>query len=289
MEKRDLIGKLCPYCKSQFLPDDNVVLCSECDMPHHRDCWIENKCCTTFGCTGTIKGLDGATVAPEEINVGTAVPQQNMASFCTKCGAPIAQGNAFCTKCGNPVSAQRAQSYTPPTQNWTYGTGAYGGNQGYNNAYQTGQSYAGTYGQQTELDPNVVRMIGQKEEYYVSKFLEMKKEDKKTSWNWPAFLITPYWLIYRKMYAYGGAVLAANLLLSLIGGALCSLLSLAIDVVAGIYGNYIYMDYLEKQSQQAKTMTEAERAPFINGKSGVNTAAAVISAIAYGILVQLLL
>ena len=33
--------------------------CSACEMPHHKDCWIENQGCTTFGCQGTIRGLDG--------------------------------------------------------------------------------------------------------------------------------------------------------------------------------------------------------------------------------------
>ena len=36
-----------------------IVQCSACEMPHHKDCWIENQGCTTFGCQGTIRGLDG--------------------------------------------------------------------------------------------------------------------------------------------------------------------------------------------------------------------------------------
>ncbi len=34
-------------------------MCSACEMPHHKDCWIENQGCTTFGCQGTIRGVDG--------------------------------------------------------------------------------------------------------------------------------------------------------------------------------------------------------------------------------------
>ena len=58
----DYTGKICPYCKTAFKPDDEIVVCSECDMPHHKDCWIENQGCTTFGCLGTIKGLAMTTV-----------------------------------------------------------------------------------------------------------------------------------------------------------------------------------------------------------------------------------
>lgn len=49
-----LLGQVCPYCKSELTNADEVVFCSECKMPHHKICWIENKGCTTFGCQGTI-------------------------------------------------------------------------------------------------------------------------------------------------------------------------------------------------------------------------------------------
>ena len=54
------IGKVCPYCKSTFKEGDDIVVCSECEMPHHKDRWIDNKGCTTFGCQGTIQGIDFA-------------------------------------------------------------------------------------------------------------------------------------------------------------------------------------------------------------------------------------
>lgn len=53
------IGKICPFCKTAFKEGDDIVICSACDMPHHKECWIENQGCTTFGCSGTIEGLSG--------------------------------------------------------------------------------------------------------------------------------------------------------------------------------------------------------------------------------------
>ena len=50
----NVYGRLCPYCKAKLNPYDNIVFCSECNMPHHFECWLENKQCTTFGCQGTI-------------------------------------------------------------------------------------------------------------------------------------------------------------------------------------------------------------------------------------------
>ena len=50
----DLYGKICPYCKTRLQQGDDIIVCSECNMPHHKECWIENEGCTTFGCSGTI-------------------------------------------------------------------------------------------------------------------------------------------------------------------------------------------------------------------------------------------
>ena len=59
----DYTGKICPFCKTAFKTGDEIVVCSECDMPHHKDCWIENQGCTTFGCLGTIKSTDDSTTS----------------------------------------------------------------------------------------------------------------------------------------------------------------------------------------------------------------------------------
>ncbi|MHB0935567.1 MAG: RING finger protein [Armatimonadota bacterium] len=44
------VGKTCPYCQTPLKPHDQVVVCTECRMPHHQDCWEDNGGCTTFGC-----------------------------------------------------------------------------------------------------------------------------------------------------------------------------------------------------------------------------------------------
>ncbi len=51
------LGKVCPYCKTEFIEGDEIVVCSDCEMPHHKECFIENKGCTTFGCQGSMKSL----------------------------------------------------------------------------------------------------------------------------------------------------------------------------------------------------------------------------------------
>ena len=73
----EFIGKTCPYCKTPFQEGDDVVICSVCEMPHHKECWVENRECTTFGCTGTIQGISAK-------NAGLA--------FCPHCDGPFYKG-----------------------------------------------------------------------------------------------------------------------------------------------------------------------------------------------------
>lgn len=48
----EYVGKVCPYCHNAIKSTSDIVVCSTCDTPHHKDCWSENGGCTTYGCTG---------------------------------------------------------------------------------------------------------------------------------------------------------------------------------------------------------------------------------------------
>ena len=52
-------GKTCPLCKNPFKEDEAIVICSDCEVPHHLLCWQKNYGCTTFGCTGAVKETGG--------------------------------------------------------------------------------------------------------------------------------------------------------------------------------------------------------------------------------------
>lgn len=123
-------GKTCPYCKTSFQEDDEVVVCDICEMPHHKDCWFDNGQCTTFGCTGKIKDLlpynqNSAPVVnasqpqaqpqpqvqptfvppaqPQQVySAPVAQPQQSFA-FCIYCGNKYVVGDMFCRKCGKKI------------------------------------------------------------------------------------------------------------------------------------------------------------------------------------------
>jgi len=48
------VGKTCPYCQTPLKPHDQAVVCPQCGMPHHRDCWEDNGGCTTYGCVNGV-------------------------------------------------------------------------------------------------------------------------------------------------------------------------------------------------------------------------------------------
>ena len=107
----DFSNKICPYCKTKFSDDDDIIVCSECEMPHHKECWIENQGCTTFGCLGTITATNTTTTnvpatdyVPATNYVATEqAPAQPISSdtvFCTFCGARCSSTSVFCSNCG---------------------------------------------------------------------------------------------------------------------------------------------------------------------------------------------
>lgn len=282
----DYTGKICPFCKTEFKPGDDIVVCSDCDMPHHKDCWVENQGCTTFGCLGTIKNADSGatTVTATQMNYDEPrAAYSNSVVYCTRCGAQNPSSSAFCSKCGNRLTTvaevhTQAPVYTQANPN-NSNPYSYVNQQ---NSYST-NSYTGYQG--VGLDADLQLLVRTKTEYYIPKFQELKSQNKQTSWNWPAFLVAPYWMIYRKMYGYGAAVLGINFILSLIGSGFLSLVSLAGYIVLGIFANSIYMKFLEGKANQAKAMNEPYKSQFIAQNGGVNTTATVLTIVGYALLV----
>jgi len=72
------------------------------------------------------------------------------------------------------------------------------------------------------------------------------------AWNWPAFLLGPSWLLYRKMYGYAFAWLAFVVVESLLESrfdvsiVLSYGISVTINVVIGCIGNALYRKHFER-------------------------------------------
>ena len=278
------IGKICPFCKTEFKEGDDIVVCSSCDMPHHKDCWIENQGCSTFGCLGTIKAANGGSSSVTATELQYDAPTV----FCSKCGARHETSSTFCTCCGAPLQTPQAQpqptaytapapaytapTYTPPAQNYnpapTYTPPA----QNYNAGYNTNPGYnAGSNPySQAVLDPDGIALIGPRQDSYVPKFQTLKRTGGSAGWNWAAFLLTPAWFLYRKMYGIGIGLVCASALINLLEAPFLSLLLLIAEIVLSIFANKLYLQRLESLAGQAKSLSGPYKDEFIRKNGGVS-------------------
>lgn len=88
----------CPYCRTPFEEDDEIVACPGCATQHHADCLKENGGCTVFGCSHAPGEEPKISVSSQDLGPGIGHrPLPQMApSFLNLSGpiAPIQTGEA---------------------------------------------------------------------------------------------------------------------------------------------------------------------------------------------------
>ena len=220
-------GYVCPVCKKKFHESEDIVACPECGAPHHRECWIQEGHCRYAEDHGTPhqwKRPEEPSAQPAPANVPPKYDPSGQVRTCSRCGKANPEFAEICSRCGLALK--------PP--DWSSG-------QAQNNApgsqYRGGTPYQGGYGEYTPfhmpiMDPfggvsrdekidgvaagDMVSYIGPNSAYYLPRFYRMSRNGSRTSWNWPAFLFTPYWLLYRKNYLSGGIVLFLSIIETLL-------------------------------------------------------------------------
>ena len=85
----------CPICGCAFEETDEIRICPDCKVPHHDECWAENRGCSTYGC---------ASAAHQETHTveNTGVGSGNNAVMvpCPACGALHPTTDLVCGSCG---------------------------------------------------------------------------------------------------------------------------------------------------------------------------------------------
>ena len=90
----------------------------------------------------------------------------------------------------------------------------------------------------------ITLFIQNNENFYKRKFKKMDETGKSVSWNWAAFFMGIYWMVYRKMYFKAGAFLLLSMVASYtpyIG----NILNLCVLFGIAVYANALYKDHVE--------------------------------------------
>ena len=124
---------------------------------------------------------------------------------------------------------------------------------------------------------NILSLFIQKnQDFYEKKFKKMEETGKSISWNWAAFFMGIYWMIYRKMYFKAGAFFILSLVASstpYIGW----ILNIAVLVGIAVYGNALYLDHVSGNLKKAKVFFPDTQDLFAEEKGGTNLSFAIVA------------
>ena len=212
-------GLSCPACGRAFTETDDIVACPECGAPHHRACWQKQNGCACAAEHGTDRQWS------RERAQGSGAEQRNQ-TRCPNCGAENPAFAEFCSHCGRelPSTDWHSANHTGQTAYPNYNAdnantaGSAAGNPGGFGGYSEYMPFhAPAYDPCGGVPPeeliegeraaDLAAVTRTNSTYYVPRFQRMARQGSRVSWNWPAFLIPSYWLLYRKQYAAGGLLL----------------------------------------------------------------------------------
>lgn len=200
----------CPGCGKHLHDDDDIVVCPVCATPQHRECWLAEGHCAneslhSEGFVWTPREKVSLDEPSEDVKLCHICSAQNPADalHCEKCGALLSQEkqeeNAEereCRFCGqmNPSSSRLCTKCGAPL--------LFENNFFQNNIYMRGVNAS----EDEELGNTTVGdaayFVQGSARRYIPKFKRLAS-GKKISFNLAAFVFSPWWFFYRKLYKAG--------------------------------------------------------------------------------------
>lgn len=107
----------CPVCCTEIQEGDDIIVCPDCKMVYHKDCWHDNNGCATYGCPSAgclnpppmkVDVQDGSSAQTVNANHG------NSAIRCPQCNTQLEAGATFCWSCGADLGASGVVASNAP-------------------------------------------------------------------------------------------------------------------------------------------------------------------------------
>ena len=124
--------------------------------------------------------------------------------------------------------------------------------------------------------------------FYKRKFKKMDDTGKSVSWNWAAFFMGIYWMVYRKMYFKAGAFLLLSMVASYtpyIG----SILNLCVLFGIAVYANALYKDHVENSIKKVSILFPEKKEEALEKIGGTNLPMTIGIGVAHFIIVFIVL
>lgn len=255
------------------------MVCPQCGLPHHRACWKSVGHCYKEVNHGTDQQWKREGSVPGAQSTPTSSSEAN-ANICPKCQAENAKYAEFCSRCGCELNADDWHSQTSPAQEYA--------------PYRSPFSEADSYTTGEEIDgiatEDLANVVGVNMSYYIPRFQRMNRGGSG-GWNWAAFLLSPYWLFYRKQYGLGAIYFVILMLIKVAGAFLPADLYdptvlainyalmgvwLALSLLLGIKGNAFYFAHCKKKVRTAKVKTPDLTSTELGARGGVSVGVAVL-------------
>lgn len=288
-------GSECSICKNKLKRTDDVVACPVCGAPHHRSCYKENGGCAYVDRHEEGYSWKAEANADDFDATGSEAETGSGAIKCGVCSCENPKGRLYCRNCGKPL-------FDDPSG--VNSGAAYSSRGAADGEIPDGEMINGV------PSGDFKRFLGNSSMIYVPLFIRMARTGKKVAFNFFALLFTGLWMISRKMYSSGIALMALQLglftfqcyyqlliptdqsqlvafvmerpLLSCAFVA-CTGLNYAIMVLIGLFGNRIYMNWCVKKIKRINSASRStdEFNSALAANSGSGFGIAIVFAMVY--------
>jgi hypothetical protein len=140
------------------------------------------------------------------------------------------------------------------------------------------------------------RLVGPRADYYLVRWAWIERSGRSVGFNWAAFFIGPFWMLYRRMYRTFGWVLAALILsvvLEIVAARLLGVaelprvvergINLGAGIVIGLYGSYWYFLEVRRRYDRIRARDGFTAADF-DRVGGVSGGAAILGVVVVALL-----